>query len=414
MSRLQKPIIMKEITFVLVYNRRGAKGLAPVEIRVYQGGSNPKYYQTGVQIERKFWNVKKRMVVGHPAAVAYNLRLSKLKTELLELQTRMIIENYGNHVSLAEFDHRYKFNGGVSFINFTEFYQIELNQANLAPATKQTQTNTLKTLIGYAQKVHFSDLTFAFLDGFDKYLIKKGVGVTTREKYHRHLKKYVNLAIKKGYMSERNNPYLKYKPQKGYHKPKEFLLLEEVKRIEDLSFHFTEVDLEIARDVFLMMCYTGLRIQDALRLTERHFSRSGIKWSLKIEMQKVGKTITLPLYALFRFKGEPESRANRLASRCIESYKNAQELPLFWGGDNDVKHKKNRFNRLIKQISKRAGIEKHLSSHCGRHTFGTNLATKIPINLLKDYMGHSKIKTTMIYAHVSKEIEDKVMEQIEW
>jgi site-specific recombinase XerD len=71
-------------------------------------------------------------------------------------------------------------------------------------------------------------------------------------------------------------------------------------------------------------------------------------------------------------------------------------------------------NEEIKVVAEVAGLDKHLTCHVGRHSFGTNMAVKIPVTMLQVYMGHSKIETTMQYVHMSRKIQDDVMEQIRW
>lgn len=58
-------------------------------------------------------------------------------------------------------------------------------------------------------------------------------------------------------------------------------------------------------------------------------------------------------------------------------------------------------NEKLKQIASVAGIKKELSAKFGRHTFATIFLRRTrDINTLKDIMGHSNIKQTLVYAHV--------------
>jgi site-specific recombinase XerD len=58
-------------------------------------------------------------------------------------------------------------------------------------------------------------------------------------------------------------------------------------------------------------------------------------------------------------------------------------------------------NRQLKLIAEAAGIKKHLTFHLARHTFDTLLLMNgVPIETIKKLLGHTKITTTMIYAHV--------------
>ncbi|MCF2703759.1 tyrosine-type recombinase/integrase [Enterocloster clostridioformis] len=67
--------------------------------------------------------------------------------------------------------------------------------------------------------------------------------------------------------------------------------------------------------------------------------------------------------------------------------------------------KKNAIENIIREISKRAGIEKRVFPHLLRHTFATHALNRgMPLESLCDLMGHASIETTRIYAknHMNK------------
>jgi integron integrase len=56
--------------------------------------------------------------------------------------------------------------------------------------------------------------------------------------------------------------------------------------------------------------------------------------------------------------------------------------------------------RAIKEASKRAKINRHVTPHVLRHCFATHLyLSGVDIKTISDLMGHQKIETTMIYIH---------------
>lgn len=57
----------------------------------------------------------------------------------------------------------------------------------------------------------------------------------------------------------------------------------------------------------------------------------------------------------------------------------------------------------IQQASKKAGVKKHVTSHVLRHTYATHLLEMgLDIMTLKDLLGHSDIRTTLVYLHVAQ------------
>ena len=64
-----------------------------------------------------------------------------------------------------------------------------------------------------------------------------------------------------------------------------------------------------------------------------------------------------------------------------------------------------KFNAYLKEIADLCGITKKLTVHIGRHTFASTVALQngIPMDVVKEILGHGNITTTQLYAKVSDE-----------
>ncbi len=92
------------------------------------------------------------------------------------------------------------------------------------------------------------------------------------------------------------------------------------------------------------------------------------------------------------------------------------ECPYIWlfNGKNKAGDKLQQFSEtgvqwVIKESAKRAGISKHVTSHVLRHTYATHLLEMgLDIMSLKEALGHSDIRTTLIYLHIAQLGREKI------
>jgi integrase/recombinase XerD len=71
-------------------------------------------------------------------------------------------------------------------------------------------------------------------------------------------------------------------------------------------------------------------------------------------------------------------------------------------------------NRAVHDAAEAAGIDKRVSMHTLRHCFATHLLEqKVDIRLIQVLLGHKRLDTTTIYAHVATEILHEVVSPLE-
>ena len=58
---------------------------------------------------------------------------------------------------------------------------------------------------------------------------------------------------------------------------------------------------------------------------------------------------------------------------------------------------------VVREASKKSGIQKQVTVHTLRHTYATHLLEDgLDIVSIKELLGHAHIETTMVYLHVAK------------
>jgi integrase len=225
---------------------------------------------------------------------------------------------------------------------------------------------------------------------------------TTIQKYHKTLRKVVSEAIKKGFIDKSDNPYESF-VSKAKTPKKECLTIDEIKKIENLKIPEKMTGLDKAKDMFLFSVYTGNRFSDMIQISNNtiKFNTDGIYFERISKKTKRPEVFKLRYY--FR-----NDKGNSKPEIIIEKYRDFLSIKPF-----DISLQQ--YNKHLKIIGKMAKIDKKLTSHIARHTFGTYMIDKMSTPALQKLMGHSDINTTMIYVHMREEMaQDELKNVKKW
>lgn len=372
---------MEKALYNVVYNRKKSllsNGTALVQIEAYLRGRK-KYFSTNIYITPDQWDKKHRKIRNHPNAIRLNKEIATFGTTLesVELERR----NGGKSFTL---DNLTDYLNGKLTNSFTKFMTMEVEQSQLARATKIGLQTTLKALQEYKHDILFTELNYEFLTDFERFLYSKELSVNTVNKYFRHIRKFVNLAINKDLFDLNKYPFRKFKAKTESTK-REYLTPEEVERLEDLTLPEDKKHLKKVVDMFLFSCYTGLRFSDLTALTpESIVTEDGKQW-IVIKMQKTKEMVRIPLYLLFDGKGVEIVKQHTTDTRKL----------IFDDFTNQY------VNRCLKEIAVEAKINKPITFHTARHTQATYLLYKgASITTVQKLLGHKKLQTTQIYSKV--------------
>lgn len=154
----------------------------------------------------------------------------------------------------------------------------------------------------------------------------------------------------------------------------------------------TPTDKEEIRQVYLFMCFTGLRISDVKALKWMDIEKDGDRWRLRIRQQKTQAPLYLPL--------------SEQAKKFLPERGEAMDEDLIFAKIPSEQ----KMNDHLKIWAKAAGIKKNLTLHTARHTFATLTYTKSSdIYAVNKLLGHADIQTTLVYAKmVDKKKEETV------
>jgi site-specific recombinase XerD len=143
----------------------------------------------------------------------------------------------------------------------------------------------------------------------------------------------------------------------------------------------------------LMLLYSsGLRLQECVNLRPVHIESDRMK--VRVEDGK-GK----------------KDRYTVLSKRTLETLREyfLAFKPKTWlfEGLEGKRYAPRTINHIVTQAAMRASISKNVTPHTLRHSFATHLMESgVALPVIQQLLGHTSIKTTMIYLHVSEPLAD--------
>lgn len=155
-----------------------------------------------------------------------------------------------------------------------------------------------------------------------------------------------------------------------------YLTIDEVRKLAA-----TDCDYPVIKAAFLFSCLTGLRRSDVVRLTWGDVYRQGEYTRIIFKQKKT--------------RGQEYLDITAEAAELMGERDEADERVF-----PDI-HSPSCTNNTIKTWVARAGIDKEITFHCGRHTFATlMLDIGTDIYTVSKLLGHRELSTTQIYAKV--------------
>lgn len=148
--------------------------------------------------------------------------------------------------------------------------------------------------------------------------------------------------------------------------------------------------------VILSLLYSaGLRVSELLNLQWQNIDRS--RMIINIIQAKGNKDRQVPL----------SPALIPLLEKYWQQYK--PKLYVLNGQNNEPQYSAKSVGNVVKQLAAKAGISKRVYTHLMRHNCFTHMVEAgTDINLIQKIAGHSNVKTTAIYTHISHNIISKM------
>lgn len=434
---------MASISLVLRTNKRKKDGTCPIAIRIIQDRKT-RFMFVGQYILESEWDDKnKKVKKAHPNSVRLNhllaKKLSEANDKLLEAETsdqlisaeklkQKIIRTHTGTSFFAAAEERIKHKYAAKVFsvaraersilyNIQEFITMteKTTKTDIMQRRKQRISNGRKKDHNFLDNLNrlttstslsFEEINGLFLHDFKLfcsiYLDQKTRTITNQLIFIRTL---FNVAISRGAVQEKFYPFAgegeKIKISNGH---KIGLTKAEIERIEALSPE-PHSQMWHTRNVFLFSFYfAGIRISDVLQLQWSDFKDGRLYYT----MLKNEKAISLKVpdkaaHILMQYQPEQQHASDFVFPFLKHAnLKNAEDLFV------KCRNATSLLNKYLARIAKQCDIDKTLSNHIARHSFGNIAKGSIDPYVLQKLYRHSDLKTTINYQanFIHKEADD--------
>lgn len=370
-------------------------------------------YTTKFKVVPKNWDVQKqriKAVISEPFKDAINKHLGEIETAVKKLYADAIAdrvqptkEYFKN--GLDKWSGR-KVDEKPNFWRFVNDY-IETSTKRLDPRTGRTinkrtiqeYLTTTKVLKEFESEnrhvIDFDNINLGTLSDFRDYLTTvKGYAVNNVAKHIDNFRQFLRSAAscKIAFDTDVIDNKKFYNAREAAYNV--YLNETELATISSLDLS-ASLRLDKARDLFLVGCYTGLRVSDYNNIKPHHIKGRNIE----LYQTKTGGRVVIPIHPTVK------------------------EILAKYDGSAPPKISDQKLNEYIKEVCRMAGIKEHtekqstkggqkvvrvfekwemVSSHTARRSFATNMAKrKLPIQTIMKITGHTKESTFLKYVKIS-------------
>jgi len=392
----------------LVYDRR-KDGKGKLELSIYfPVDKKTMYISTGFNIPPEYFDRELSLISPDAPNYVNMANGIKLQEHGLKDLIRRLEDKLGD-VSKDDFTTAYKEKkkeeygkDKKKYTDFISFCEKEVQEDNgISGATRVNYLQTIKLIKGFRKKIPFSEIGFNLAFEFNKFLRNRFTNSNTILKHFVVLKRYVKLANQMGYVSNENATNVLIFKVQGQSSNKEVLLPEEINKIMELKYEEYSKEYNV-KGMFLFSYFTALRVSDVQKLSIEHFVQDEDGLHLNIAVKKLkryNRTIRENLSKAF--SGEPE--------RVIRPFLDEAEDLLF----RPMLEKE--ILEVLTKIVKDAGIKKHITFHCARHSGITLVAhlTGDPYSVM-EFGAITSLQTAQRYTHLAEEMFKNKIEKLEW
>lgn len=249
----------------------------------------------------------------------------------------------------------------------------EATRRNYSQNTVNNYVSCLKLFFGESAKDHPKNINESDI----KLFLSKFKEPNTQRNYHSAIKKFYDICL-----GQKNK--FKFIP---YAKKNSKLPI--VLSVEEIQKMFDVCENKKHRVILALLYSCSLRVSELINLKWKDIDRSRM------------------IINIIQAKGNKDRQVGlngSLIKLLEEYYKEDKSIIYVLNGQSDrAQYSERSVGEVIKQLASKAGINnKRVYTHLLRHTSATHMVEEgTDINLIQKLLGHSNVKTTNMYLHIS-------------
>ena len=264
--------------------------------------------------------------------------------------------------------------------NFFEFFESHLDKTKMSLNNRKAYQNVISKLKAYrGSYVLINQVDYEYCRGFSQFLVnglKKDGGTlssSTIDSYYKKLTIICKELVQQGILKK--NPAIGVKLPKVIHKRKEVLNKEEILKLME-----TECKIKVLKEYFIFSVFTGIDNATCQELRWKNYVVEDGVHKLKFTRTKTNHSYGFPL---------SQNAVDWLNKLDRKSDEDKIFTGLTYGGHQ---------NNVLLFWLKDAGIKKHITPHCARHTFAYHFYKKTKdLFSVMNVMAHKDVSTTQRY-----------------
>lgn len=389
----QRTELMASVKLIL-RKKANIEGKQPIAIQIIKDRKASQIF-TGYYVFEKEWDAKNQKVKrSTPNSARFNNLLQK---KLAEVQAKLIeaeLENTEHSSSSIKNEVR----GQKSKYSF--FALADTYLSNLKKSKKFNQLSSVKPTINHFKRflghkdISVKEISVSLLKNYKAYLVDtRGVSDRTLMNNLVTIRTLLNMACSDNPALKKHYPFGSGKIEIRFPETlKVGLSSDELHELEKLSLTTESAEWH-AKQIWLFAYYfAGMRMSDVLQLKWTDLRDNRLYYLMKKNSKansiKIGSKASTVLSHYTKTENP---------SGYIFPYLQDRDLSTSAKLSKEIANAIKRINRALRKVAKEMNLDKPLSCHIARHTFGNISGELISPQMLQKLYRHSSLSTTIGY-----------------